>query len=67
MRRKKRGILFWLTNHLTYKQKYLLAGVVRGIGYFIFWITLFLMVMGQISLIKAQQRSVSKLVNVSLN
>jgi len=42
---------------LTYEQKYTVAGVVRAVGYFIFWITLLLMVMGQISLIKAQMRS----------
>jgi len=57
MRRRARGIVLWLTNHLTYEQKYVFAGFIRGIGYFIFWATLLFMVMGQISLIKAQMRS----------
>ena len=57
MHRRRRGPLNWLTNHLTYEQKYMFAGLVRAIGYFIFWVTLLLMVMGQISLIKAQLRS----------
>lgn len=57
MRRRKRGLLVWLTNHLTYEQKYTLAGAVRGIGYFIFWIALLVLVMNQISLITAQIRS----------
>jgi len=57
MLRQRRGILAWLTNHLTYEQKYSLAGLVRAIGYLIFWISLLLMVMNQISLVKAQLSS----------
>ncbi len=54
MRKKRRGLLLWLTNHLTYAQKYVFAGFVRGIGFFIFWFYLLYLILHQISLIKAE-------------
>ncbi len=37
IKKKNRGLLHWLTNNLTYDKKYLFAGFVRGIGFFILW------------------------------
>ncbi|NGX57262.1 MAG: Methyl-accepting chemotaxis protein 4 [Chlamydiae bacterium] len=57
MHRRRRGILFWLTNRFTYAQKYVIAGLVRGIGFFIFWFSLLFLIINQVSLIKAQLSS----------
>lgn len=57
MTKPRRGLLLWLTNRFSYGQKYIIAGVVRGVGFLIFWFALLFLIMDQVSLIKAQLKS----------
>jgi len=49
---KKTGFLFRMMNKLSYTQKYLVAGLIRGIGFFILWIYLLATLNHQYDLVK---------------